>query len=199
MDIKLGGISLKILKEALNQAKDGRVHILGLMEDAAKDIIPSDALPLMEQFSIDPSKIMAVIGKGGSVIREIIETWEVSIDIDKDTGLVKITGSNKENLVGASEQVKSISSNAKSFQKKESIDFTKLYNIDDILDGKVVRVVDFGAFIELPKGGEGLLHISKISKKRINNVTDVLNVNDTVGIKVLKLSRDRIELVSKDI
>jgi len=199
MDIKLGGISLKILKEALDQAKDGRVHILGLMEDAVKDIVPSDALPLMEQFSIDPSKIMAVIGKGGAVIREIIETWEVSIDIDKDTGLVKITGSNKENLVGASEQVKSISSNAKSFQKKESIDFTKLYNVDDILDGKVVRVVDFGAFIELPKGGEGLLHISKISKKRINNVTDVLNVNDTVGIKVLKLSRDRIELVSKDI
>jgi polyribonucleotide nucleotidyltransferase len=199
MDIKLGGIALDILKEALEQAKVGRIHILKLMEEASSTIIPSDALPLIEQFSIDPSKVLAVIGKAGSVIREIIEKWEVSIDLDKSNGNVKITGSDKDNILGAVEQVKNVSSNAKSFQKKETIDFEKLYNIDDVLEGKVVRIADFGAFIELPKGGEGLLHISKISKKRISNVKDVLNENDVVSVKVLKISKDRIELISSEI
>lgn len=199
MDIKLGGIALDVLKEALDQAKEGRVHILKLMEDAATEIVPSNALPLIEQFSIDPSKVLAVIGKAGSVIREIIEKWEVSIDLDKTSGNVKITGSDKDNILGAAEQVKNISSNAKSFQKKEVINFENLYKIDDILDGKVVRIADFGAFIELPKGGEGLLHISKISKKRISNVKDVLSENDVVSVRVLKISKDRIELISSEI
>ena len=127
MDIKLGGIALDVLKEALDQAKEGRVHILKLMEEAATEIIPSNALPLIEQFSIDPSKVLAVIGKAGSVIREIIEKWEVSIDLDKSSGNVKITGSDKDNILGAAEQVKNISSNAKSFQKKEVINFENLY------------------------------------------------------------------------
>jgi len=199
MDIKLGGISLDVLKEALDQAKEGRVHILNLMEDATKDIVASDALPLIEQFSIDPSKVLAVIGKAGSVIREIIEKWEVSIDLDKASGNVKITGSDKDKILGAVEQVKNISSNAKSFQKKEIINFENLYKIDDVLDGKVVRIADFGAFIELPKGGEGLLHISKISKKRVSKVSDVLSENDVVSVRVLKISKDRIELISSDI
>lgn len=199
MDIKLGGIALDVLKEALDQAKDGRVHILKLMEDAVSEIVPSDALPLIEQFSIDPSKVLAVIGKAGSVIREIIEKWEVSIDLDKSSGNVKITGSDKDKILGAAEQVKNISSNAKSFQKKEVINFENLYNVDDVLDGKVVRIADFGAFIELPKGGEGLLHISKISKKRISNVKDVLSENDVVSVRVLKISKDRIELISSEI
>ena len=199
MDIKLGGIALDVLKEALDQAKEGRVHILNLMEEASQNIIPSDALPLIEQFSIDPSKILSVIGKAGSVIREIIEKWEVSIDLDKASGNVKITGSDKNNINGAAEQIKNISSNAKSFQKKEVINFEELYKVDDILEGKVVRIADFGAFIELPKGGEGLLHISKISKKRISNVKDVLSENDMVSVRVLKISKDRIELISSDI
>ncbi|MEA2049326.1 MAG: polyribonucleotide nucleotidyltransferase [Campylobacterota bacterium] len=196
MDIKLGGIELNVLKEALLQAKEGRVHILNLMQTASENIVPSDALPLIEQFSIDPSKVLAVIGKAGSVIREIIETFGVSIDLDKQSGNVKITGDNKDNILGAAEKVRNISSNAKSFQKKEIVNFTELYNVDDILIGKVVRIADFGAFIELPKGGEGLLHISKISKKRVNNVSDILSVNDKVDVKVLKLSKDRIELSS---
>jgi len=199
MDIKLGGIALDVLKEALEQAKEGRLHILKLMEKAESEIVPSDALPLIEQFSIDPSKVLAVIGKAGSVIREIIEKWEVSIDLDKASGNVKITGNNKDNIMGASEQVKNISSNAKAFQKKEIINFENLYNVDDVLDGKVVRIADFGAFIELPKGGEGLLHISKISKKRVSNVKDVLSENDVVSVRVLKISKDRIELISSEI
>jgi len=199
MDIKLGGIALDVLKEALDQAKEGRVHILKLMEEASKEIVASDALPLIEQFSIDPSKVLAVIGKAGSVIREIIEKWEVSIDLDKSSGNVKITGSDKDKILGAAEQVKNISSNAKSFQKKEVINFENLYKVDDILEGKVVRIADFGAFIELPKGGEGLLHISKISKKRVSSVKDVLSENDSVNVRVLKISKDRIELISSDI
>jgi len=199
MDIKLGGIALDVLKEALDQAKEGRVHILKLMENAATEIVPSNALPLIEQFSIDPSKVLAVIGKAGSVIREIIEKWEVSIDLDKSSGNVKITGSDKDKILGAAEQVKNISSNAKSFQKKEVINFENLYKVDDVLDGKVVRIADFGAFIELPKGGEGLLHISKISKKRVSNVKDVLSENDVVSVRVLKISKDRIELISSEI
>ncbi len=198
MDIKLGGISLEVLKEALEQAKEGRVHILSLMEEATKEIVPSDALPLIEQFNIDPTKVLAVIGKAGSVIREIIEKWGVSIDLDKTSGAVKITGSDKNDILGAAEQVKNISSNAKSFQKKEVVNFDHIYNIDDVLEGKVVRIADFGAFIELPKGGEGLLHISKISKQRVNNIKDVLNENDTISVKVLKVSKDRIELIATD-
>lgn len=199
MDIKLGGISLEVLKEALEQAKEARIHILNLMEEATKEIVPSDALPLIEQFNIDPSRALAVIGKAGSVIKEIIEKWNVSIDLDKSSGKVKITGDDKDNILGAAEHVKNISSNAKSYQKKETISFDKLYNVDDVLNGKVVRIADFGAFIELPKGGEGLLHISKISKKRINNVKDVLSENDEVSVKVLKVSKDRIELISTDL
>ena len=199
MDIKLGGIALDVLKEALDQAKEGRVHILKLMEEAATDIIPTNALPLIEQFSIDPSKVLAVIGKAGSVIREIIEKWEVSIDLDKESGNVKITGSDKDKISGAADQVRNISSNAKAFQKKEVINFETLYEVDQVLNGKVVRIADFGAFIELPKGGEGLLHISKISKKRVSNVKDVLSENDTVSVRVLKISKDRIELISSEI
>jgi polyribonucleotide nucleotidyltransferase len=199
MDIKLGGIELNILKEALSQAKDGRVHILSLMEEAESKIIPSDALPLIEQFNIDPSKIMAVIGKGGSVIKELIEKFEVSIDLDRDNGGVRISGDNKDNILKASENIKEIVSNAKSFQKKEIINFENLYKMGEVMNGKVIRITDFGAFIELPKGGEGLLHISKISKRRVARVSDVLNENDTFSIKVLKVSKDRFELVSANL
>ncbi len=197
MDIKLGGIELEVLKEALHQAKEGRMHILGLMEEAALEIVPSDALPLVEQFAIDPSKIMMIIGKAGSTIKEIIEKFSVSIDLDRDSGNVKVSGENKQNVIDACEHIKTISNNSSS--KKDSVknlDFEKLYQIDEILEGKVERITDFGAFISLPKGGEGLLHISKISKERVNNVSDVLKVSDNVKIKVLNVKKDRIELAS---
>ena len=198
MDIKLGGISLEFLHTALLDAKDAREHILVLMEDAAKGIITSDAIPLVEKFNIDASKVFSVIGKAGSVIREIIEKFEVSIDMDKDTGLVKVSGENQDNIKACVEHIKEIASNAKSFVKKEKLDFTTMYEENQILNGKVVRITDFGAFIELPKGAEGLLHISKISKRRVNNVSDVFDVNDELDVKILKLSKDRIELASTE-
>ncbi|NVJ53386.1 MAG: polyribonucleotide nucleotidyltransferase [Campylobacteraceae bacterium] len=198
MDIKLGGIELSVLKEALLQAKEGREHILGLMEEASTDIVPSEALPLIEQFAIDPSKFMVVIGKAGATIKEIIEKFSVSIDLDRDTGNVKVSGENKQNVLDACEHIKTISNNApeRRDHQKKNIDFEKLYKVDDVLTGKVVRIADFGAFVELPKGGEGLLHISKISKQRVNKVEDVLKVDQDVEIKVLKVKKDRIELAS---
>jgi polyribonucleotide nucleotidyltransferase len=199
MDIKLGGIELDVLKEALLQAKDGRNHILSIMEESSENIVPSDALPVISQFEIDPNKVMAVIGKAGSVIKEIIEKFEVGIDLDKDTGVVKVSGDDKQKVSDACIHIKTISSNAKAFNKKEIVNFEKLYAVDDVLKGKVVRLADFGAFVELPKGGEGLLHISKISKQRISNIYDVLNVGQELDIKVLKLSRDRIELSSSNL
>jgi polyribonucleotide nucleotidyltransferase len=196
MDIKLGGISLEFLKEALVQAKEGRIHILNIMEEASSEIVTSEALPLMEQFKIDPSKVFAVIGKAGSVIREIIEKFEVAIDLDKDSGNVKVTGNNKVNMNNAIEHIKTISSNSKGFAKKEVVDFEKIYQEGQVLNGKVLRITDFGAFIELPKGGEGLLHISKIAKERVNKVSDVLSEQDNIDVKILKLSKDRIELAN---
>jgi len=198
MDIKLGGISLEFLHGALLDAKDARVHILELMEDAAKEIVVSDALPLIEQFKIDPSKVFSVIGKAGSVIREIIEKFGVAIDMDKDSGLVKVSGDNKDKINACCEHIKEISTNAKGFVKKEKLDFTTMYEENQILNGKIVRITDFGAFIELPKGAEGLLHISKISKRRVNKVEDVLSVGEELDVKILKLSKDRIELASTE-
>jgi len=200
MDIKLGGIELSVLEEALLQAKEGRDHILGLMETAAEEIIPSAALPLMEQFAIDPSKIMVVIGKAGSTIKEIIEKFSVGIDLDRDSGNVKVSGDNKQNVLDACEHIKTISNNAVSRKSpSKDLNFEKIYQVDDVLTGKVERIVDFGAFISLPQGGEGLLHISKISKERVKNVSDVLNVADEIKIRVLKVTKDRIELASNSI
>jgi polyribonucleotide nucleotidyltransferase len=99
MDIKLGGIELDVLKKALLQAKEAKLHILELMEDASKDIIPSSNLPLKAEFKIDPSKSASVIGKAGSVIREIIEKFDVSIDLDRDNGNIKVNGQDKKILI----------------------------------------------------------------------------------------------------
>jgi len=194
MDIKLGGIELSVLKEALHQATEGKNHILELMEEAAKEIIPSSALPLIEQFKIDPSKIMVVIGKAGSTIKEIIEKFSVSIDLDRDSGNVKVTGNSQQSILDACEHIKTISDNAPARKEKKFINFEELYKVDDVMMGKIERIADFGAFIVLPQGGEGLLHISKISKQRVSNINDLYKVGDELEIKVLKVKKDRIEL-----
>ncbi|MFV7790344.1 polyribonucleotide nucleotidyltransferase [Aliarcobacter lanthieri] len=195
MDIKLGGIELKVLKEALLQAKEGREHILAIMEEASKDIVSSKALPKVEEFPIDSSKMMIVIGKGGATIKEIIEKYSVSIDLDRDNGIVKVSGENEQKINDACEFIKNLVNNSNSSKSQsKNIDFEKLYSVDEVVSGRVERVVDFGAFILLSKGGEGLLHISKISDKRVEKASDVLSIGQEIEIKVLKVQKDRIEL-----
>jgi len=187
MDIKLGGISLDILKEALYQAKKGRAHIIDIMLEAEKNIVFNDGvLPSSDFFHIDPGFIGEIIGQAGKTIREIIEKFEVAIDIDKKDGKVKITGKNKSGVQGAKEHIHSIVNTP----KKEKIK----YEVGGIYDGVVKKIVDFGAFVELPDGTDGLVHISKISKNRISNVHDVLSEGEKIRVEVLEFKGNKISL-----
>ena len=193
MDIKLGGISLEVLKEALYQAKRGREHILALMTQADKNIeINEDVLPKLELFNVDPSKIVDIIGQAGKTIKEIIEKFEVSIDLDREKGEVKIAGGAKKNVDAAKDYIISITSkeNSRSFSKKpfkHDKDRVKpTFNIGDEFVGSVKSVVDFGVFIELKDGVDGLLHISKIKSP--------LNVGDQVKVCVSEQKGNKISL-----
>lgn len=187
MDIKLGGISLDILKEALYQAKEGRSHIIDIMLDAEKNIEFNDGvLPSTDIFHIDPSFIGEVIGQAGKTIREIIEKFEVAIDIDKKEGKVKVTGTSKAGIDGAKEHIHSIVNKP----KVEKIN----YAVGETYPGIVKKIVDFGAFIELPDGTDGLLHISKISDKRVDKVSDVLSEGDEIEVEILEFKGNKISL-----
>jgi polyribonucleotide nucleotidyltransferase len=194
MDIKLGGIELSLLKEALDQAKEARLHILGLMEKASEEIVINDgALPSTSIFYIEPSKVIEIIGQAGRNIKEIIEKFGVSVDLDKKSGEVKITSDSKSKVKAAQEHIITIAK-----KEKETLKFDKLYKSGTVYKGQVRRICDFGAFVELPQGGEGLIHISKISEKRVNKVDDILSVNQELEVKVVSVSKDRIELAHKD-
>ena len=193
MDIKLGGISLEVLKEALYQAKRGREHILALMTQADKNIeINEDILPKLELFNVDPSKIVDIIGQAGKTIKEIIEKFEVSIDLDREKGEVKIAGGAKKNVDAAKDYIISITSkeNSRSFGKKpfkhDKERVKPTFNIGDEFTGSVKSVVDFGVFIELKDGVDGLLHISKIKSP--------LNVGDQVKVCVSEQKGNKISL-----
>ena len=193
MDIKLGGISLEVLKEALYQAKRGREHILALMTQADKNIeINEDVLPKLELFNVDPSKIVDIIGQAGKTIKEIIEKFEVSIDLDREKGEVKIAGGAKKNVDAAKDYIISITSkeNSRSFGKKpfkhDKERVKPTFNIGDEFTGSVKSVVDFGVFIELKDGVDGLLHISKIKSP--------LNVGDQVKVCVSEQKGNKISL-----
>jgi polyribonucleotide nucleotidyltransferase len=186
MDIKLGGIDAEVLKNALYQAKDGRLHILNIMEEALENLIPSNALPSSIAFDIDSSHIPAIIGKGGGTIREIIEKYSVSIDIDRDNNTVKITGASKEDVDGAKEFIDNIVSTP--VKKQMTYEINKQYS------GKIKKVVDFGMFIEMPDGFDALLHISKVSKERIRTLDGMFNVGDDIDIIVLEQKGKKVEL-----
>ncbi|WP_345972338.1 polyribonucleotide nucleotidyltransferase [Sulfurimonas diazotrophicus] len=186
MDIKLGGISLELLKTALYQAKAGRAHIIDIMADAENKIELSEELPGSDFFSIDPDRVADVIGQAGKTIREIIEKFEVAIDIDKKAGNVKVTGKNREGVKGAREHIEQIVSVPK-MEKPE-------YHVGDIVKGRVKKIVDFGAFIELPGGVDGLLHISKISDSHVRNVSDVLSEGDDIDVEILEFKGTKISL-----
>ena len=188
MDIKLGGIHLDILKEALYQAKDARAHIIEIMVSSEEHIeLNEGTLPSTDLFHIDPSFIGDIIGQAGKTIREIIEKFDVAIDIDKKKGSVKLTGKNREGLKGARDHIEGIIGSAAAVPKVE-------YKVGDVVNGKVKKIVDFGAFIELPGGIDGLIHISKLSDGHISRVSDVINEGDDIRVEIVEFKGNKIGL-----
>jgi len=191
MDIKLGGLDFDLLRAALMQAKEGREHILSIMEKAATEIAINDSvLPSTEIFHIDTSKIVDIIGQAGKTIREIIERFEVAIDLDREKGRVKVVGKDKSKVAGAKEHILTIA------KPKAPAKVFELIEPGSVVKGKVKKIVDFGAFVELPNGQEGLMHISKISDKRINNVRDFLSEGDELEVKVMASAQNKVELAN---
>lgn len=191
MDIKLGGISLEVLREALYQAKEGREHILNTMQKADENIVVNEAIiPKLEIFTVDTGKIVDIIGQGGKTIREIIETYGVTIDLDRDKGEVKIAGENKKQVELAKEHIIKITQkesrgNFKRGGKREPKKEVK-FEIGEEFEGQVKNVVDFGAFVHLKDGVDGLLHISKIKNP--------LKEGDVVKVKVNEQKKGKISL-----
>ena len=186
MDIKIEGITPEIMQIALNQAKSARMHILNVMEQAIQtpraDI--SDFAPRIHTMKIDPKKIKDVIGKGGAVIRSLTEETGTSIDIDDD-GTVKIAATDNNAAKAVMSRIEDIVA---------EVEVNKIYQ------GKVTRIVDFGAFVAVLGNKEGLVHISQISDERVEKVSDYLQVGQEVMVKVVEIDRQgRIRLTMKDL
>ena len=188
MDIKLGGIDQDTLKRALYQAKEARMHILGIMEQAEQEIVVNEEiLPKLELFSVDPSKIVDIIGQAGKTIKEIIEKFGVSIDLDREKGEVKIAGAGGEQVKAAKDYIIQITSKESKFGKKR--EFKKDYapfEVGEEFVGRVKNIATFGAFIELRDGVDGLLHSSKIQSP--------LQENDEVRVRVREVKNGKVSL-----
>jgi len=188
MDIKLGGIHLDVLKEALYQASDARAHIIDIMLSSEDNIeLNEGTLPSTDLFHVDPSFIGDIIGQAGKTIREIIERFDVTIDIDKKKGSVKLTGKNRDGLRGARDHIEGIVSGSTLVEKVE-------YKVGDVVKGKVKKIVDFGAFIELPGGVDGLIHISKLSDGHISRVSDAVSEGDELMVEIVEFKGNKIGL-----
>lgn len=188
MDIKLGGIHLDVLKEALYQAKEARVHIIDIMMASEENIeLNEGTLPSTDLFHVDPSFIGDIIGQAGKTIREIIERFDVAIDIDKKKGSVKLTGKNREGIKGARDHIEGITSGLTPVEKVD-------YKVGDVVQGKVKKIVDFGAFIELPGGIDGLIHISKLSDGHVGRVSDVIKEGDELMVEIVEFKGNKIGL-----
>ena len=186
MDIKVDGITSEIMSKALAQARDARLHILSEMgkviSEARKE--PSPFAPRYTHVKIDQSKIAAVIGKGGATIKSIIEKTGAQIDID-DSGLIKIASNDQSIGDKAKEMIEEI---------------TVGPQVDKIYEGRVVKIMDFGAFVSITPSQDGLVHISQISEERVNNVSDVLTEGDVVKVKVLEVDKQgRVKLTMKNL
>jgi len=193
MDIKLGGIDQQTLKEALAQATEAREHILSIMEKADSEIVLNEnALPSRSVFDLDPSTFGAIIGQAGATIKKIIEKFEVSVDLDKSNGTVKVEGANKVQVNAACDHIKELASQKRESRKPKKD--TPKFQEGQVFDGVVKRIVDFGAFVELPGGIDGLLHISKLSDDRVEKVTDIVNIDDKVKVKILAQKGHKVEL-----
>lgn len=185
MDIKINGITQEIMQTALSQAKAGRMHILEIMKSSISEPRSqiSDFAPRIISFKINPDKIRDVIGKGGVTIREITETTGAVIDISDD-GLVKVAAVEREAGEEARRRIELIVAEVE---------------IGAIYEGKVVKIMDFGAFVDFLPGKSGLVHISQISEERVENVTDKLQEGQIVKVKVLEIDRQgRIRLSMKE-
>ncbi len=186
MDIKIDGITAEIMKAALEQAKQGRLFILGEMNKVLSSTREemSDFAPRIISFKIDPSKIREVIGKGGATIRGITEKTGASVDLT-DEGLVKVASVDK----AAGEEAKRIIE-----------EITAEVEVGKIYEGKVARLMDFGAFVTILPGKDGLVHISQISEERVEKVSDKLSEGDVVKVKVLEIDRQgRVRLSMKEV
>ena len=186
MDIKIQGITKEIMQDALAQAREARLHILGEMAkdiDSAREKV-SDWAPTIVTIKIDPEKIRDVIGKGGATIRAITEETGATIDIDND-GTVKIAS-----VDGAA---------GREAQNRIEL-ITAEVEVGSIYEGRVARLMDFGAFVTILPGKDGLVHISQISDERVENVSDKLNEGDIVKVKVLEVDRQgRVRLSMRDL
>lgn len=188
MDIKLGGIDQEILKQALYQAKEGRIHILNIMEEAAKEIIVNEeVLPKLELFSVDPSKIVDIIGQAGKTIKEIVEKFGVSIDLDREKGEVKIAGSQNEQIKAAKDYIINITSSQKGTKKDSKDKDISGFELGQEFQGIVKKIAPFGAFVELKNGVDGLLHSSK--SKHLN-----LSENQSLKVKISEIKNGKISV-----
>ena len=186
MDIKIDGITEEIMKEALNQAKDGRLHILGEMAKVLSTprTEMSAYAPRLYQMKIHPDKIREVIGKGGSVIQAITKETGTTIDI-QDDGTITIAATSGIAAEAARSRIESIVSDVEPGR---------------VYEGKVVKLMDFGAFVSILPGKDGLVHISQISAERVEKVSDKLKEGDIVKVKVLEVDKQgRIRLSMKDV
>jgi len=186
MDIKIDGITSEIMKSALEQAKHGRLHILGEMNKALANTRDemSDFAPRIITFKIDPAKIREVIGKGGATIRSITEQTGASVDLTDD-GIVKVASVDK----AAGEEARRLIE-----------EITAEVEVGKVYEGKVARLMDFGAFVTILPGKDGLVHISQISDEHVDKVSDRLNEGDIVKVKVLEIDRQgRVRLSIKEV
>ena len=184
MDIKITGITFEIMEKALDQAKEGRIHILGEMAKALTESRKelSKNTPKMERIQVDKKDIAAVIGKGGATIREIVELSGAKLDINDD-GMVTIAAADEESRKKAVQMVKDI------VAKPE---MGKIYK------GKVVKIMEFGAFVNFLGKQDGLVHISQLAAKRVENVSDVVKEGDEVSVKVVGFDRGKVKLSMKE-
>ncbi|HON88762.1 MAG TPA: S1 RNA-binding domain-containing protein, partial [Spirochaetales bacterium] len=175
MDIKISGISTEIMKHALEQAKKGRMHILGIMNEtiskASREL--SEYAPKIITMKLDSDKIGAVIGQGGKNIKNLCETFDVKINIDDD-GTTTIYGNNKASAEQARDAILGIILDPE---------------VGRIYEGTVKRIMDFGAFVEIFPGKEGLVHISKLSRTRVAKVTDVVQEGQKIKVKLLEIDK----------
>ncbi|KKS74063.1 MAG: Polyribonucleotide nucleotidyltransferase [Candidatus Azambacteria bacterium GW2011_GWB1_42_72] len=184
MDVKINGIDIKILKETLEQTRKARLEILDnitkTIDKPRANLSPFAPRIITLQIAVD--KIREVIGSGGKVINEIIATTGAAIDIE-ESGLIFITAENEESGLKTKEIIEGI---------------VKEYKVGEIVTGKVVNILDFGAIVEFGRGRDGMIHISELANRRVEKVTDVVNMGDEVTVKIKRVENGKISLSLKD-